>query len=162
VDFEISGLEQAGQTVPVVIPLKPGLTIPRNAVWRKYSTEGWRNFVENSENQIHSAKRSTDGQCASPSADTWQPGLNAGDDCVRLIIQDGGPNDLDTRADGVIRDPSALAIKPEIVEVTTVGKGRSRGGAIDIVFVLALALLAFTFNRRKMTLIKIQKGQKNA
>ncbi len=45
VDFEISGLEQAGQTVPVMIPLKPGLTIPVNAVWRKYVNNGWQNFA---------------------------------------------------------------------------------------------------------------------
>lgn len=160
VDFEVSGLEQAGQTVPVVIPLKPGLTIPRNAVWRKYSATGWRNFVENAENQTYSAKRASDGQCPSPSADTWKAGLNIGDDCVRLIIQDGGPNDLDTRADGVIRDPSVLAVKPDVVEVTTVGKGR--GGVSDTLLLLILALLAFACKRTTVAITTNKKGQKNA
>jgi hypothetical protein len=80
VDFEISGLEQAGQTVPVVIPLKPGLVIPANAVWRKYSGDNWHNFVENAQNQVHSAKRAANGMCPSPSADEWTAGLKPGDD----------------------------------------------------------------------------------
>lgn len=138
VDFEVSGLEQSGQTVPVVIPLKPGLTIPANAVWRKYSSAGWHNFVENDTNKLYSAKRQINGLCPSPSATEWSAGLKAGDDCVRLVIQDGGPNDFDARADGVIRDPSVLAVKPEVIDVTTVGKGR--GGSIDW---LLLVLIAF-------------------
>ncbi|MET0357004.1 MAG: InlB B-repeat-containing protein, partial [Cellvibrio sp.] len=148
VDFEISGLEQAGQTVPVVIPLKPGLVIPGGAVWRKYSATGWRNFVENPQNQIHSAKRALNGECPPPSTEGWTPGLITGNDCVRLIIQDGGPNDLDARADGVIRDPSALAVKPEVVQVTTVGKGR--GGSLDIIFLSLLMLGSLLFYTRNI------------
>jgi uncharacterized repeat protein (TIGR01451 family) len=156
VDFEISGLEQAGQTVPVVIPLKPGLVIPANAVWRKYSGDNWHNFVENAQNQVHSAKRAANGMCPSPSADEWTAGLKPGDDCLRLIIQDGGPNDLDGRADNVIRDPGVLAVKPQVVDVTTVGKGK--GGATDKWLMLLLAFALVYINRNS---IQKRLGQKH-
>lgn len=136
VDFQVSGLTQAGQTVPVVIPLKPGLVIPQNAVWRKYSTEGWKTFVVDDINKIASAAHNAQGKCPSPADLGWSDGLNVGHTCVRLMIQDGGPNDADGRADGEVRDPSALAVKPQEVTVTTHGKGRRHGGGLDEVFIL--------------------------
>ncbi|MES2672928.1 MAG: InlB B-repeat-containing protein [Pseudomonadota bacterium] len=160
VDFEISGLEQSGQTVPVVIPLKPGMTIPANAVWRKYSESGWHNFVEDEVNLLFSAKRDASSACPSPSDTGWTSGLKMGDDCVRLIIQDGGPNDFDARADGVVRDPSVLAVKAEVIEVTTVGKGKSRGGVIDVLFLLLLMCVCFTFSAQKIVLIKNKSSPK--
>ena len=60
----------------------------------------------------------------------------------------------------MIRDPSVLAVKPGIIEVTTVGKGR--GGAIDPLLLLLLTAVGFTFSRRKMILLNIGKGQKDA
>jgi outer membrane protein OmpA-like peptidoglycan-associated protein len=138
VDFTVSALEQAGQTIPVVVPLKPGTTIPEQAVWRTYSEKGWKNFTENAENILYSAKRDANGDCPSPSATTWNAGLHAGDDCVRLIIQDGGPNDSDNQADGVVRDLSVLGVRADTIEVTTVGKGR--GGAMDSLILMMLAL----------------------
>lgn len=145
VDFELSGLEQAGQSVPVVVPLKPGLLIDQNAVWRKYQDGvGWRNFVEDERNSLASAARGADGLCPWPAAEDWRAGLNVGDDCVRLIIEDGGPNDADARADNVIRDPSTLATRSASHDVTTVGKG---SGAMSWYELLLLALCGLFFLR---------------
>ncbi|MCH2557915.1 MAG: InlB B-repeat-containing protein [Alcanivorax sp.] len=111
VDFEIQALDQPGETVPVAIPLVGDTVIPAGAVWRKYLNGGWHLFLEDAFNQLHSAPKNGLGLCPVVSADSWTPGLTEGDACVRLMIQDGGPNDADGQADGVIRDPGTLAVK---------------------------------------------------
>lgn len=119
VDFEIFDLQHPGQAVPAVIPLPEGREIPEQAVWRKWRpAEGWQDFVVDDANQLHSAPI-TDAGCPWPGSDRWTGGLTEGDHCVRLIIEDGGPNDLDGERDGVIRDPGTLA--------TPVGTGDSPG-----------------------------------
>jgi uncharacterized repeat protein (TIGR02543 family) len=130
VDFEIKGLDLPGQSVPLVIPLPTGQTIPRLALWRKYlgPSRGWQDFVQDQANQLFSASRNALGNCPWPGSDSWQPGLNQGDACVRLIIEDGGPNDLDGAMDGVIRDPGTLAVS--VSEAVSV---RSKGGSLGLV-----------------------------
>jgi hypothetical protein len=76
---------------------------------------------------------------------------------VRLIIQDGGPNDTDARADSVIRDPSVLASKPDVIEVTTVGRGK-RGGSIDLLTILLLISFG-AFSARRHYFIKSTSGK---
>lgn len=147
VDFELTGLAQVGQSAPIVIPLKPGLTIPVNAVWRKYHRSAWQLFVSDAANRIASTKRQGNSSCPWAGSDDWKEGLNAGDDCVRLIIQDGGPNDTDGQADGVIRDPSTLAIRGARVDATTVGKGGS--GATHFIWLLIFGLLLLITNAKK-------------
>ncbi|MGM0554704.1 MAG: cadherin-like beta sandwich domain-containing protein, partial [Pseudomonadota bacterium] len=120
VDFEIFDLQHPGQSVPAVIPLPEGREIPEQAVWRKWrASEGWQDFVLDDANQLHSAP-TTDTGCPWPGSDRWTDGLSEGDHCVRLIIEDGGPNDRDGERDGVIRDPGTLA--------TPVGTGDSPDG----------------------------------
>jgi hypothetical protein len=113
-DFEISGLTKAGQSVMIVLPqLEP---IPENAAYRKYDPTtgwGWRDFASDANNTIASAKGSP-GNCPLPGDDVYTSGLVAGYYCVRLTIQDGGPNDLDNPgntnglANFVIKDPAQL------------------------------------------------------
>ncbi|MBE0510460.1 MAG: hypothetical protein IBX49_06990, partial [Gammaproteobacteria bacterium] len=129
VDFEVFDLQYPGQSVPVVIPLALDETIPAEAVWRKWhGSEGWRDFREDEANGLYSAARMGDG-CPWPGSDRWQAGLNEGDHCIRLIIEDGGPNDLDGRADGVIRDPGTLAV-PAAAAGSNDARLISGGGAI--------------------------------
>ncbi|MDO8342678.1 MAG: isopeptide-forming domain-containing fimbrial protein [Cellvibrio sp.] len=151
VDFEIHNLDFAGQSIPVVIPLKPEIAIPENAVWRKYTIEkGWHNFLENSENAIASATKDAQDNCPWPGDLIWRAGLNPGDNCVRLIIQDGGPNDEDGVEDAVVRDPSTLAVKPAPVKVTTVGQGSGGGGSLTIWWLLAFCALLGNFSRSSL------------
>ncbi|MFW8592019.1 thrombospondin type 3 repeat-containing protein [Glaciecola sp. 2405UD65-10] len=108
--FNIENLDYAGQSVAVVIPLDTGSTIPNDAVYRKYnSSYGWFTFVENSENAIYSAPFDSDGNCPSIDSSLYLSGLNEGDSCIQLLIQDGGPNDADLEANGIIKDPGVLA-----------------------------------------------------
>ena len=114
VDFKVSG-GQAGATYNVVIPLSG--TVPAGAVLRKFMGDniGWQDFVENATNAIHSAM-ATSGTCPEPGSAAYAPGLPTADAmtpeqtiCLELLIEDGGPNDMDGVANGTVVDPSGIA-----------------------------------------------------
>ncbi|QSX38253.1 Ig-like domain-containing protein [Shewanella sedimentimangrovi] len=109
-DFTLSGTFQAGQSVAVVFPMPRGTALPEDAVYRKYTPQqGWYDFVEDANNSISSAPLA-DGECPQVGADSFEPGLVAGYQCVQLLLQDGGPNDADGTANGVIEDPGVISV----------------------------------------------------
>lgn len=144
VDFELDDLEAAGESVPVVVELPSAESIPANAKWRKYTEEtGWQDFVQDDANALHSALRTADDECPWVGADVWQAGLLVGNECVRLTLEDGGPNDADREADGVIRDPGTLAIAVSgPVEITGSRDLKSGGGSFGIWCIAVLAFFA--------------------
>ncbi len=99
-DFEVHALPTIGQSVHFVIPqLSP---IPAQAVYRKFTeTHGWSTFIEDSNNQLYSTQ-GVAGICPAPGDVSWMPGLTAGHWCVQLKIEDGGANDEDGEANGMI------------------------------------------------------------
>lgn len=102
-DFIAYGLPESSQTYRVVTPLRK--PIPQAAVYRKYRRDsGWGDFVEDADNSLWST-RGEPGYCPPTGSPLWQPGLNEGDWCVQLIIQDGGVNDDDGIINGTIVDP---------------------------------------------------------
>ncbi len=106
-DFEITGLA-LGETADIVIPLTA--TIPNSAVYRKYTEQsGWSTFITEGNDKLSSASSTSPGVCPSPTSTAYTSGLTTGDDCVRLSITDGGPNDGDRSANGLIKDPGAVA-----------------------------------------------------
>jgi VCBS repeat-containing protein len=107
-DFIATGLPQAGQSYQIVLPqIQP---IPAGAVYRKYSgTNGWGTFVEDADNQLHSAE-GEQGICPPPASVQWSTGLTEGHWCVQLTIEDGGPNDDDGLANGTIVDPGGVSV----------------------------------------------------
>ncbi|TWX62243.1 right-handed parallel beta-helix repeat-containing protein [Colwellia hornerae] len=108
-NFNVSGLTEAGQSVPIVIPLANGKTIPEGSIYRKYSnSKGWFDFVVDSNNGVYSALTDEDGNCPYPLSTQYQQGLTAGNNCIQLLIKDGGENDADGLANGMIKDPGAL------------------------------------------------------
>ncbi|QSX31024.1 thrombospondin type 3 repeat-containing protein [Shewanella cyperi] len=109
-DFTLSGTFQAGQSVAVVFPMPRGTALPEDAVYRKYNAaQGWYDFVEDVSNSISSAPL-LDGKCPAVGAASYEPGLVAGYHCVQLLLQDGGPNDADGTANGVIEDPGVISV----------------------------------------------------
>ncbi len=142
-DFVIDNLSFPGQSVSVIFPLSSG--IPENAVYRKFSiTSGWNDFVVDDNNKVASAP-SVENVCPGPGAESYQDGLTAGNDCVQLTIEDGGPNDADATANGVIQDPGGVATP---AQTTSAGSdnnnsngGSSGGGAIDFMYLFILLLL---------------------
>ena len=108
-DFQIDGLLNDGDIVPVVMALP--VAIPADALYRKYTPDGgWKNFAEDGNNRIASAP-GVRGVCPAPGSDDYQPGLTAGHYCIELTIEDGGPNDADGLANRRVRDPGGVAIR---------------------------------------------------
>jgi len=110
-NFNVSGLSYTGESVPVIIPLAENQFIPQDAVYKKYTlAKGWFDFVVNENNSVSSAMIDSDGNCPAPLSDVYLVGLQAGDNCIQLLIEDGGENDADKQANGVIKDPGVLAV----------------------------------------------------
>ena len=154
INFDVQGLENPGEVVPVAIPLPAGTSIPANAVWRKFINGQWQNFVVDTANRIDSAGRDVLGQCPGVSSNLWGSGLTAGHGCVRLTIQDGGPNDDDGIANSVIRDPGVLAVAEVVVPPTPVpvppkDVTAKSGGSMGVMLSVLLGGLA-TFRLRKL------------
>ncbi len=110
VDFQVTGL-QAGDSVPVVMPLPAGQSIPSGATYRKFSpARGWFEFIDDGANQLLSAPRDADGNCPAAGNSAYRRGLNAGDTCMQLVIVDGGEYDNDGQVNGSVADPGMLAV----------------------------------------------------
>ena len=110
INFNIENLREVGESVAVVVPLNTNTFIVDDVVYRKFNAEqGWFTFVENAHNGIYSASFDEDGNCPQPDSSLYINGLNIGDTCIKLIIQDGGPNDGDLTANGIIKDPGVLS-----------------------------------------------------
>jgi hypothetical protein len=158
-DFEVTGLRQTGQSVKVVIP--QAAKIGADAVYRKYHLDsGWQDFVEDANNSIASAAGSRDS-CPAPGATAYQAGLQQGHYCVQLTLQDGGPNDADGRANGVIKDPGGVGLSPQAADnvtgSTSSGGGGGGGGCaidpgakMDPLWVVLLLIPAVGIQRRRL------------
>ena len=106
-DFEVAGLS-SGESVEIVIPVKAPLL--EDSVYRKYDiAEGWSQFVEDHANRLSSAPGEL-GVCPAPGSSSYLDGLIAGSYCVQLTIEDGGLNDQDAMANGVVKDPGGVAV----------------------------------------------------
>ena len=126
VDFEVSGVA-VGASVNVVIPLSSPLL--EGSVYRKYDVQaGWFNFVEDNENFVSSAEGSA-GACPEAASAEYQKGLLEGHFCVQLTMVDGGPNDSDSEANGVVKDPGGIAV--EIIPTITVVASPIELGALN-------------------------------
>ncbi|WP_217434982.1 thrombospondin type 3 repeat-containing protein, partial [Marinifaba aquimaris] len=120
IDFEVTGLSNAGQVVEIVLPLPDGVTLPADAVYKKYTlATGWQTFAQDSDNQLASAPLDADEQCPDADAAAYTAGLTQGHACIRIAILDGGPNDADGQANGVIVDPGVIAVEVEVTETET-------------------------------------------
>ncbi|MCC5860254.1 MAG: hypothetical protein JJT90_19050, partial [Ectothiorhodospiraceae bacterium] len=145
-DFEVRDIPAVGESVNVVIP-QP-VPVPQHAVYRKYDPQAgeWRSFVEDLNNVVASAP-GKEGYCPPPGSSDYRPGLAEGDWCVQLTIQDGGPNDADGRANGVVVDPGGVGTL-NVAEAS----GRSGGGGAFgpwmLVALLLLLLMRFSAARR--------------
>ena len=106
-DFQIRGLTPTQPTARVVIPLERPM--PSNAVYRKFNRGVWSDFVATATDGIRSAA-SVNNQCPPPGSTSYVAGLATFNDCIELTLTDGGPNDADAEANGVISDPGAVVI----------------------------------------------------
>jgi hypothetical protein len=118
-DFVVNGLS-LGDTAYVTLPVAGGL--PINAFYQKFKGNIWAPFVltklddnvEVEHGKIFSTLSVGGGVCPAVPADPaldpspYTSGLKTGDDCVLLAIIDGGENDADNQANGVVKDPGTF------------------------------------------------------
>ncbi len=156
-DYEIWGLSQAGQSARLVLPqFNP---IPQGAVYRKYFGDtGWSVFVENERNAIESAP-GLPGICPAPGDNAYRPGLNEGDYCIQLTIEDGGPNDTDRIKNYVIADPGTLSLANDNVtdqqnngDANTNQQTTQGGGGLTLLLLPLITLLLIKNGRRVVVL----------
>ena len=143
-NFEIHDLPNAGQSVQVVMPQR--VAIPENGVYRKFIDGQWTQFIEDADNSLSSAPGEP-GYCPPPGEASYRGGLNPGDWCVQINIQDGGPNDADGIVNGSIVDPGGVAVSHKVTIVTTDKDASKSGGSLDwLALLLAGGMIA---GRRK-------------
>jgi len=149
-DFEIHGLSQAGDSALVVIPLRK--VIPANPRYRKLMPTGWQDFTIDEKNSLASAPGEK-GICPPPNDSAYTSGLTNGHHCIQLRLEDGGPNDTDGTADGVITDPGGVAIEPianerpppdEVTPLPAIG-----GGILNASYLLFILAWLLFFNHRR-------------
>lgn len=131
-NFKVEGLGLVGDSVTLILPLAQSISIPDTAAYRKYTeAKGWFDFVQDENNSLGSALKDADGNCPTPGSDYYlaadlvtPSGLLEGKECIQLTIEDGGPNDADGLANGIVVDPGALVIDhvniPPVVAVENV------------------------------------------
>lgn len=122
-DFTITGLTgAANEMAEIVLPL--ATPIPANAIYRKYNaTLGWHTFDESAGDTVESGQGT--GAPVDCSAAVFASGLTTGNDCVRLTILNGGPNDNDGALDTTIMDPGGVASAVIPVDNTIAGQSIS-------------------------------------
>ncbi|TAA42578.1 BNR-4 repeat-containing protein [Corallincola spongiicola] len=93
-------------TIDVVIPQTA--TIPDGALYRHYQ-RGWQDFIIDDQNILMSAPGEL-GVCPAPGHKSYQLGLNSGDYCIQLSIEDGGLNDADGVMNGIVEHTGGIAM----------------------------------------------------
>lgn len=104
--FQVTNLSEVGDSISITIPFETlnSASTPLGSVYRLLTNTGWQNF-DTSTDQIQSATEACDDSPA------FLNGLNSDSLCIRLTIRDGGENDLDGLANGVIAHLGAPALE---------------------------------------------------
>ena len=107
-DFEIHGLSSLQPSATVVIPLTQFIP-EEGAIYRKFIDGAWTDFVLTGLDNVASAEK-VDGLCPAPFDVAYVSGIAKYANCIQLTLSDGGPNDADGQVNGVIVDPSGVAV----------------------------------------------------
>lgn len=151
-DFEIHNITPFGRSVYIVVPLSQAIV--EYAVYRKFTTENnWQDFTLDANNAI-ATSITVNGVCPPPQSELYEDGLIIGHVCLRLLIEDGGANDNDGIANGVIDDPGGIAVVSNATIATETTPESSSSGSASFYVLLALTLLLMrrVYTRRKLVL----------
>jgi uncharacterized repeat protein (TIGR01451 family) len=151
--FEAHALASEGEQVLFVIPQRAG--IPKQALYRMWDQDKsqWKTFVEDGRNRLYSAAGEP-GFCPPPASSSYTSGLTPGHLCVRVLIEDGGLNDLDHQANTVIVNTGGVGQRPE-VEVTGTSSGSGGGGAMGPWMMMFGLLALLRLRRRAVALVAV-------
>jgi hypothetical protein len=162
-DLEVTNLPHVGGTAEVVIPLAQ--PIGANLRLQSFNPlSGWKDFVTSGGDELASAPAGADGLCPAPGSSQYEPGLNGGDSCLLVRVNDGGANDADNNdtgaedgqgdVNGLIQLGLTLAQDTPKQQAPEAPKGkiqtglRGRGGAMGWLFMICTPALLI-FRRRK-------------
>ncbi|MEY8199711.1 MAG: choice-of-anchor U domain-containing protein, partial [Colwellia sp.] len=138
-DFEIHNIVPFGRSVAIVLPLSDAIV--EYSVYRKINgNREWADFAEDS-NNIIATSAAVNGVCPPPHSNLYQAGLNIGDTCLKLFIEDGGANDADGIANGVIDDPGGIAVVDNNTIALDVTPEQSSSGSFSFFALFSLLLL---------------------
>ncbi|MFY8300511.1 choice-of-anchor U domain-containing protein [Pseudoalteromonas sp. SS15] len=117
IDFEILDLE-IGAVAELIIPLAKPLI--GNEVYLKLKEGGELVAFDTSDGSSITTSKSVNNSCSEIDSSSWNVGIVAGNDCIKLSIVDGGLNDDDGQANGKIVDPAVLAILNSAPEIALI------------------------------------------
>ncbi|MFQ3209596.1 MAG: hypothetical protein ACI9HU_001090, partial [Colwellia sp.] len=138
-DFEIHNIVPFGRSVAIVLPLSAAIV--EYSVYRKINAETqWADFVEDSNNVI-ATSAAVNGVCPPPHSELYQVGLNVGDICLKLYIEDGGANDADGLINGVVDDPGGIAVVGNNTIALDITPEKSSSGSLSLFTLLVFFLL---------------------
>jgi len=147
-DFEVRGVQQTAGVASIVLPLQSELGA--NAVYRQYvsADSSWHGFTSTGTSDAVYSAPAVNGVCPGPDSSAWTTGLTAKAQCIRLTLSDGGPNDADGTANGVIVNVGGAATSQSSSSQSSsapsgVVKG---GGAIDWNWLWMMGLLLVAAN----------------
>ncbi|NND91827.1 MAG: hypothetical protein HKN42_13280 [Granulosicoccus sp.] len=140
----IMNIDVGASSGEAMVILQLGTNLPLNPVIRVFDSGSgdWRNFNDGGNDQIASAP-ATDTGCPARTSANYVPGLASGLSCVRISVQDGGPNDADGTGNGRVELMMNIARArfddpdngPDTVDISP-----SKGGGGVGYFLLALLL----------------------
>ncbi|ALP52065.1 hypothetical protein Tel_02305 [Candidatus Tenderia electrophaga] len=180
-DLEITGLQQAGAGADIIVPQTAGIPPSQDGTLRfmVFSRDRvWEAFSSDVNNQIATDLKGNDFYCPDfadiDAANPYQGALVQGQECLLIRVQDGGPNDYDGAANGVIHFMGGIFIatdstadqsdadsgtftgststSSETLGKLNLGTGDG-GGALNWIMVLGLVLGHWLLRRPQYTLI---------
>ena len=140
-DFELHGIEINSNDTQVVIALKGALT--EGSVYRLYQDQ-WKAFVVDERNYLSSSPGNL-GTCPAPGHESYQAGLNTGDYCVQVTIEDGGPNDADATVNYIVKNTGGLAdlVSNDIEETGDEQDESSGSGGLNPLLIVLIMFLVW-------------------
>ena len=72
---------------------------------------GWQDFITNENNHLLAAEKEASGYCPAPNSPLYLNTFGKNDVCLRMTIEDGGPNDTDETINDSITVTSGVILK---------------------------------------------------
>ncbi|MBV1907825.1 MAG: tandem-95 repeat protein, partial [Kangiellaceae bacterium] len=104
-NFNVQKLAHVSEQVAIVISLREA--IPSDPLYRLLENGSWRDFSQANGDQLFSANGDI-GYCPPPGHSRYQDGITTGHVCVMLLITEGGANDTDSVANGILESTGGV------------------------------------------------------
>ena len=153
-DIEVTHLNSPGQSIHVVMPrANPPST--DSVIWAFNPARGWGRFRLDTRNALDSTAgfMVKDKLFSCPDVHNAAYINGTGSECVRLTVEDGGPNDADGKKNGVVKlligegpdiaDPVSAADTATSSGSATGANNSGGNGALSIYALIMLALAAY-------------------